>query len=297
MTELEKLENQLDDFKYYYFTKRLPLENLSLRFKVSIETVKDCIKRHEFSRPEYKDGNEISREEIYTWYIVQDGNYKEAPQHFGISRWKFEDLCRKYNIKKDRHKTGHKGIATKYLKYGGRDKYEELRLNHLEQKAIEKYGSMEEYNRRKSETCKKKWQEEYHELLEKIYETKKKNDSFNSSSPEEIYKEKLISKYGKENVLTQYSDERYPFKCDFYIKSEDLFIELNLHWTHGEQPYNENNERCQQKLNLWKEKAKESKFFQNAIETWTVRDVYKLKIAKENNLNIKIIYDYGEVYD
>lgn len=46
-----------------------------------------------------------SKEELYKWYVEEDGNYKDASNYFGISRWKFEDLCRRYNIKKDRHKT------------------------------------------------------------------------------------------------------------------------------------------------------------------------------------------------
>ena len=30
--------------------------------------------------------------------------------------------------------------------------------------------------------------------------------------------------------------DRYPFACDFYISSLDLFIECNYHWTHGGKP-------------------------------------------------------------
>jgi len=29
--------------------------------------------------------------------------------------------------------------------------------------------------------------------------------------------------------------------CDFYIPSEDLFIELNRHWSHGGHFYDPNN--------------------------------------------------------
>ena len=39
------------------------------------------------------------------------------------------------------------------------------------------------------------------------------------------------------DVITQYKDDRYPFACDFYIPSLDLFIECNYHWTHGGKPY------------------------------------------------------------
>lgn len=60
-----------------------------------------------------------------------------------------------------------------------------------------------------------------------------------------LYKSELEDLYGANNVIPQYQDERYrnpktgrKFNCDFYIPSEDLFIELNYHWTHGKHPFN-----------------------------------------------------------
>lgn len=140
---------------------------------------------------------------------------------------------------------------------------------------IEKYGSFSEYYKLK---------------LEKEYQTKKRNNSFNTSKPEiELYN-LLCEEYGRGGVLRNYKCDRYPFYCDFYIPSEDKFIELNLHWTHGLKPYDENDEFCQRQLLDWQEKAKTSKFYQEAINTWTIRDVQKQKIAKENNLNYEVIY-------
>lgn len=70
--------------------------------------------------------------------------------------------------------------------------------------------------------------------------TKRKNNSFCKSTPEEIYYNRLIEQYGRDDVFRQYRDERYPFNCDFYIKSKDMFIECNFHWTHGKHPYDSN---------------------------------------------------------
>lgn len=137
------------------------------------------------------------------------------------------------------------------------------------------------------------WTEEDKKIiLEKQYQTKKKNNSFNISNPENLFKEYLINKYGEENVISQYRDEnRYPFNCDFYIKSEDLFIELNLTWTHGNHPFNKNDEEDILLLEYWKQKAENSDYYKNAIYTWTVLDVKKQKIAKENKLNYLCIYN------
>ena len=88
--------------------------------------------------------------------------------------------------------------------------------------------------------------------------------------------------------MSQYKDARYPFACDFYIPSLDLFIECNYHWTHGSKPY-EGTDDDRQIVEKWK--AKGTKFYINAINTWTIRDVNKLNIAKQNKLKIKIFYN------
>lgn len=118
----------------------------------------------------------------------------------------------------------------------------------------------------------------------------KENGTYLKSQPEEILYSELITLYGKDNVCRQYKDTRYPFNCDFYIIEKDLFIELNAHWTHGGQPYDPDNPECQKQLLEWQEKAKTSKYYQNAIYVWTDLDVRKRKIAEENNLNYKTMY-------
>ena len=135
------------------------------------------------------------------------------------------------------------------------------------------------------------------ERAQKEYETKKKNNTFNTSAPEELYYSYLKEKYGEENVKRQYSDSRYPFRCDFYISSEDLFIELNLSWTHGGKLFDINSSDDLEKIERWKNKAQTSDFYKNAIETWTVRDVIKYNTFIKNNLNFKIYYNEGELYE
>lgn len=72
------------------------------------------------------------------------------------------------------------------------------------------------------------WTKDSDKAKEKEYITKRKNNSFNSSKAEIQLQKKLVEVFGKCDVVRQYFDrERYPFKCDFYIKSIDLFIELH----------------------------------------------------------------------
>lgn len=126
----------------------------------------------------------------------------------------------------------------------------------------------------------------------KCNETKKRNKSYikSETKPEKDYYNKLLETYNADDIETQHVDDKYPFICDFYIKSKQLYIEINAHWTHGGKPFDENDEQCLLQLSRWREKAKISKYFQNAINTWTIRDVKKAKIAKENNLNYLVIY-------
>lgn len=131
------------------------------------------------------------------------------------------------------------------------------------------------------------------EFKQKRYEIMKNNDTLcvSDSKAEQEYYSYLKTLYSDNDIIRQYFDSsRYPFKCDFYIPSEDLFIEVHANWTHGGRPYDPNDEFCKQQLLQWQEKAKTSKYYSNAIYTWTDLDVRKLKTAEQNNLNFKVIY-------
>lgn len=130
-------------------------------------------------------------------------------------------------------------------------------------------------------------------FLEKQYIAKKNNNSFNSSNPEDESFLKLKQKFP--DIVHHYKDERYPFNCDFYIPSKDLFIELNFHWTHGKVIFNKDNPEHIKRLEEWKIKG--SKYFLNAIETWTKRDPLKLETFKKNKLNYKIFYEENQFND
>ena len=130
-------------------------------------------------------------------------------------------------------------------------------------------------------------------IYKKIYKTKKKNNSFNSSKPEQELLEELKKFYP--NIKYQYRDERYPFSCDFYIPEKDLFIELNLYPSHGKEPYDKDNQNHRLIFEEWKERdlkhRKNKNQYKIYIKVWTMSDPKKRKVAKENGLN------YIEVFD
>ena len=164
-----------------------------------------------------------------------------------------------------------------------------------------KYGSdwivtSSEFKKKSKNTCIKKYGvdnyrktkeniEKSHsvESINKCIITKHNNNSFNTSKTENETHNTLIEFFGEDNVITQYKSKEYPFCCDFYIKTKNLYIECNYHWTHGFHPFDDINKDDVKKLNLWK--SKQTKYYINAINTWTIRDVNKRNIAKKNNLN------------
>ena len=103
----------------------------------------------------------------------------------------------------------------------------------------------------------------------------------------------LLTIFEETDIVRQYSDERYPFNCDFYIKSFDLYIECNFNWTHGGHWYDSLNENDQNTLKKWQDKRTD--FYKNAINTWTVRDVNKHQIAIDNNLNYLVFWKLSEL--
>lgn len=132
---------------------------------------------------------------------------------------------------------------------------------------------------------------------QRTHATKRVNNSFSCSKPEQLYYQYLCQKYGKEDVKRQYRDEvRYPFNCDFYIVSQDLFIELNLTWSHGGHLFDSTNQGDIEKLAVWKERAMSSEYYKNAIEVWTHKDVLKFETAKKNHLNYVVYYSEAELY-
>jgi len=164
---------------------------------------------------------------------------------------------------------------------------------------LKKYGVENPYQSEKikkkiKKTCLKKYGQEYPAHINrenidwKIMQNKrrqslKNNNSYNTSKTEDRFYNKLCKIYGKENIVRNYKEERYPFLCDFYIKDFDFFIEYQEHWTHGDEPYDVNNISHLIKKCRWK--SKNSKYYNLAVDVWTKRDVQKRLIAKQHKLN------------
>ena len=134
------------------------------------------------------------------------------------------------------------------------------------------------------------------EAQNKIIDTKRRNGTFKTSKPEDECYSILCNKFGVNDVQRQYNlDQRYPFHCDFYIKSKDIFIEYNGCWLHGKHPYDNKNKNDLRIVRKWRYRSKHSKFYRKAIEVWTKRDVLKRKTAIKNNINFVELWTIDDV--
>lgn len=185
---------------------------------------------------------------------------------------------------------------TKSQKY--KENYDKVK-DKMKKTCLVKYG-VDNYNKTQEYRDKFKDKNFRKKVQNKMYLTKKKNNSFNTSKAETQIHKYLINKFGENDIKTQYKSKLYPFNCDFYIKSLDLYIEYNGMWTHGWHnnkclgSFDKDNSEHVQILNLWEEKAKESQFYKRAIYTWTNTDVRKLETFKKNKLNYKIFWNMEE---
>ena len=102
-------------------------------------------------------------------------------------------------------------------------------------------------------------------------------------------------KFDINDIIRQYNDKiRYPFNCDFYIKSLDLFIECNYFWTHHNHYYNENDTTDKIELKRMVNLSNTHKFYKCAITVWTKTDLLKRDTAINNKLNYIVFWNYTE---
>ncbi len=115
--------------------------------------------------------------------------------------------------------------------------------------------------------------------------------SCSSHSEDRMYAA-LTALFGVEDVRRQYKSEAYPFHCDFYIESLDLYMELNGFWVHGTHWFDEMSDLDRETLVSWLARAESGcPQYRRAIDTWTRRDPLKRQIAIVNDLNYVVFWN------
>lgn len=219
-------------------------------------------------------------------WSMQRPEVKQKSKETCLEKYGVDSVCKVPEVRE-------KQRQTLYSNYGvycpGQS--EEIKKKQIE--SLQKHYGVINYSQ--TQEWKNRIKEHKEDILNKIYNTKKKNKSFNYSRPEDKCYELLLSKY---NVIRQYKSDLYPFQADFYIPELDLYIEYQGTWCHGGHPYDPNSEEDLKRLNYLQNKLNEGHpYYENAIIVWTQKDPLKRETAKDNNINLIEFWNLQEVED
>lgn len=235
--------------------------------------------------------NNITKEKLYDLYINQNLTRMEIAELLKCSEGKIKYRLKVFDIKKPNMlhvKAIQKSCLKKYgILNGGWTKKSQ---NKIKQSNLKKFGvefalQSPKIREKASVTIKSKYGVDNigqsSIIKKKIRQTMHKNNSFKCSKEEDFVYSKLLCYFRV--VKRQYFSKEYPFKCDFYIPENNLYIEYQGFWMHGPHPFNILNKDDTVLYNLWKSRNK--LIYKAAIETWTVRDPKKREMVKKNKLN------------
>lgn len=103
----------------------------------------------------------------------------------------------------------------------------------------------------------------------------------------------LVRRFGADDVFYEYgihpSDPRYPHNCDFYVKSLDLFIELNCFYTHGNHWFDPSDPNDVMRLDHLLESDNDKS--RVAADVWCRVDPTKRADAKRSGIQFLVFWD------
>ena len=266
---LQKIKNtNLKKFGVEFPLQQLKKENSEIYQKIS----QTCINKFGVDSPlKNKEVREKIKQTNIQKYgvdnLFKNDIIKEKIKQTNIQKYGVDYLF-KSNIIKEKIK------QTNIQKYGVDNplKNKEIREK-IKQTNIQKYGV--------DNTLKNK----------EIWKKSQDNRQISSKSKlENNFLNYLKLKYESDDIITQYKSKEYPYYCDFYIKSINLYIEIQGHWTHNDHPFDINNLNDQLIMDIWRTKSLSDKYYKNALNTWTIKDVEKRNTAIQNNLNYLEIF-------
>lgn len=225
---------------------------------------------------------------------IQSPTIKEKTEATNLKRYGNKSVLSVKSIR-------DKGVETSITKYGvSHPKKSKVVQDKTKNTNLLKYGcenvfQNEDIKNKIKETLLSKFGVEHTSQLEyvknKIDTTKRKNNTFNTSSKEEKFEEILIENDIRYNK--HYKNEEYPFRCDFYIIDLSLYVELNYYWSHGKHRFDHDNPDDITRLNVMK--SKNTQIYNNAIHVWTITDKLKIQTAINNKLNYLAVYGGTDV--
>lgn len=252
---------------------------------------------------EYKErAREVNQRKYGKDYYTQTEEYRERAKATCLEKYGTEYSVQAESVKEKARKT----CLEKYgVTNGGSSEQAKQKAKGTcqEKYNVNYYTQTEEYKQKYKQTCLEKYGSTNYFSSEVFYEKVIKTKKSMSRFEQKIF-DYLKEIFDESDIISQYKDERYKnqrtnykWNCDFYIKSLDLFIEVQGTKKHNNHPFNPNDQNDLNELALLKqkeqEKLKEKNYtrYSSIIEGWTVIDPMKRQVAQENHLKYLELFD------
>lgn len=253
-----------------------------------------CTKCASLDKEVLEKKSSTTKERYSASHITQSEHFKELAKRTCLSKYGKE-----FYSQTNEHKL--KSKESKYERYGSPNYNNAEKANATKNS---RYGCKFNNRDKARKTCLEKYGVENPYLIEEVkqkagskdsqhkrWQTLKQNGTTNSSKTEDnLYIE--LKKYFPD-IIRQYWSEKYPFNCDFYIPSKDLYIEFQGGHYHQYHPFDNSNKEDLELL----EKFSKKKYlpqYKQIIHVWTELDPLKRSVAKENGINfLEIWADYN----
>lgn len=252
---------------------------------------------------EYKErAREVNQRKYGKDYYTQTEEYRERAKATCLEKYGTEYSVQAESVKEKTRKTclekygGTNGGSSEQAKQKAKGTCQE-KYN------VNYYTQTEEYKQKYKQTCLEKYGSTNYFSSEVFYEKVIKTKKSMSRFEQKIF-DYLKEIFDESDIISQYKDERYKnqrtnykWNCDFYIKSLDLFIEVQGTKEPNNHPFNPNDQNDLNELALLKqkeqEKLKEKNYtrYSSIIEGWTVIDPMKRQVAQENYLKYLELFD------
>lgn len=222
----------------------------------------------------------IDRETLYDLYINQQYTSKEIAEIFGCTSKSIRNYLTKYEIP-----VRQNGEAVKLE----RSKWSAEKEAGRSRKFIQTWQDTPEEIKQEITASRTK-NINSPEAIAKAKETKLLHSTYKVSKAEDEFYKQLCLFIDESDIVRGWIDkQRYPFNCDFYIKSKDLFIEYQGHQTHGYEPYDATNPEHW----VYCDRLQASGY---SLDTWIIRDPNKIATAKQHKITLLLIYPKNNSY-
>lgn len=329
------LDKLIENIKHYYLEVNMSVSEVAKNTGLNCNQIRYLIKKHNlFKMNDYNRG--LSRQERHEYYLksiepakqlYESGlSAKQVSKITGFTQdkirkcakdfnWKHTDE-QKYHIQLEASKQRMKTYQERYgYTHASRDpKRIAMRMNtYFERTGYTHNMRNPKCKQLRVENNIKKYgvqnTSQVPEIQARIQSTKRKTGVFKKSKEEDTVYEMLKPVFP--DIIRQYQESRYPYACDFYIPSKDLFIEYQGYCSHGHnkchEPYDPTNPKHIKKVKELQRKAdgydlisgnvrsKPGQQYRYYIKVWTEIDPLKRQIAKNNNLNFIEFWNLSDV--